>query len=165
MTSTTAGGPWIAALIEANLDALAVEAAAEGCERIPFYRTLPRGELEQGFRYSWQMQASAFYGDPLPLRNHMRAIVTARVESGATIADMMDASDLMRDLLVARIHAALAPRPTHEAVRQVEALHKTLRMLISGINLQLLTMARSAPPGAHSTPPPAGQQPPARLMS
>jgi hypothetical protein len=47
MTFATTGGPWIAALIEANLDTLAVEAAAEGCERIPFYRTLPRACLQQ----------------------------------------------------------------------------------------------------------------------
>jgi hypothetical protein len=145
MTFSTTRGPWIAALIEANLDALAVEAAAEGCRRIPFYRTLPRAELEQGYRTSWQMQATAFNGDLAPLRNHMRAIVTARVESGATVGDMMDAADLMRDVLIARIRATPAPAatPIHEAIRQVEALHTTLRMLISGINLQLLTTARA----------------------
>ncbi len=141
MTFTTTTGPWIAALIETNLDRLAAEAATEGRVRIPFYRTLPLASLQDGFRTSWQMQAAAFGGNHAPLRAHMLAIVTARVESGASIIDMLDAADLMRDLLTACVHATTdaGSGPHHEVIRQVEALHKTLRMLISAINLQLLT--------------------------
>src|SRR5579859_1610102 len=144
----TPTGRWIAELILAHIDELAVEVATIARQTIPLYASLPPDVVKQRFVESYQAQAQTFaQGSMEPLRAYMEPTITARIQSGADAASLIQLVTVLHDGVRRLIEQDRAANPAraNEAVRQVETVNKNLRLMFSEINLRYLTKPPKPP--------------------
>jgi len=137
-----ATGEWLAALILDHLDLLAAEATATALAQVPWYQTFPPAAVREMFRESYRALAQVFpTHDITPMRNYVEEVITERLRSGAPAEGLIAVATILED----EIHRLIErdsrdnPRRGADAARQLMAVTKNMRMIMSGINLRLLT--------------------------
>ena len=73
-------GLWLARLMRANMDELAIEVTADARRRVPVYAAMPTQELHAAFIASFRTVAETFAtGDLTPMRDHLRFAADVRL--------------------------------------------------------------------------------------
>jgi hypothetical protein len=132
---------WVANLIRVHLDMLAMSAAARACELIPTYRTMDTPQLQAAFANLYQaIAATVGEADPAPLRSHLEQHIPQRLHQGMAVTDLLHLSVVLEGELERLVtqQAAAAAIPPDPAIRLLQAIQTRVRMIVSGINLQVL---------------------------
>jgi len=142
----TLAGAWLSDLIRANLPGLTDYAVTVARAQVPWYRTVPPEQLQGMFATTFRMLAQTLLtGDIAPMRGHMEQAITERLSQGAPVEGILQLSTLLeagiRDLI--RQQQGADPQRVAGAERLLVMTCKNLRLIISGINLRLLS---SLPP-------------------
>ena len=135
---------WVANLIRVHLDMLATSAAARACELIPTYRTMDPPQLHAAFANLYQaIAATVGEADPGPLRAHLEQHIPQRLRQGMAVTDLLHLSVVLQDELESLVEqeAAVDSIPTARALRLLQSTQTRVRMIVSGINLQVLATA------------------------
>jgi hypothetical protein len=144
---STATGPWLAALIQAHIEDLA-EALGEAARRdIPFYQAIPPQQVQHLFRALYQaVAATVEAGDLLPMRTHLEQITAARIRAGVAASSYIALVPLSQANLLALIERdGSSDRALKaDAIRVVQSIHTNARLMLSEINLRLLSHPGSA---------------------
>lgn len=138
----TLAGAWLSDLIRANLIGLVDYAVTVARAQVPWYRDVPPEQLEGMFTVSYRMLAQTLLtGDINPMRAHMEQVITERLRQGAPVEGILQLSTLLevgvRDLMERQVGAE--PARVAGAERLLVTTSKNLRLIISGINLRLLS--------------------------
>lgn len=140
----TSTNTWLTELVQTNLDILAARAADAARARVSWYRNIPPERLHTMFATTYGVLAEVFPADNLtPLRLYMDAVITERIRSGATALDLLDVIAIIESELIRLIDAQTdVPAARRlEASRQTTTIIRNMRMILSSINLRLLTQA------------------------
>jgi hypothetical protein len=132
---------WVANLIRGHLDMLATSTAARACELIPIYRTMDPPQLHAAFANLYQaIAATVGEADPAPLRSHLEQHIPQRLHQGMAVTDLLHLSVVLQDELERLVtqQAAADAIPPDPAIRLLQAIQTRVRMIVSGINLQVL---------------------------
>ena len=132
---------WVANLIRVHLDMLATSAAARACELIPTYRTMDPPQLHAAFANLYQaIAATVGEADPGPLRAHLEQHIPQRLRQGTAVTDLLQLSVVLQEELERLVtqQAAAAAIPPDPAIRLLQSIQTRVRMIVSGINLQVL---------------------------
>jgi hypothetical protein len=132
---------WVANLIRVHLDLLATSAAARASEMIPIYRTMDPQELHAAFAGLYQAIAATVGAvDPAALRGHLEQHIPQRLRQGMAVTDLLHLSVVLQDELERLVEqqAAAESVPTAPALRLLQSTQTRVRMIVSGINLQVL---------------------------
>ena len=132
---------WVANLIRTHLDLLATSAATRACELIPIYRTMDPLQLHAAFANLYQaIAATVGESDPAPLRGHLEQQIPQRLRQGMAVTDLLHLSVVLQDELehLVEQEAAAESMPTAPALRLLQSTQTRVRMIVSGINLQVL---------------------------
>ncbi len=132
---------WVANLIRTHLDLLATSAATRACELIPIYRTMDPLQLHAAFANLYQaIAATVGESDPAPLRGHLEQQIPQRLRQGMAVTDLLHLSMVLQDELehLVEQEAAAESMPTAPALRLLQSTQTRVRMIVSGINLQVL---------------------------
>jgi hypothetical protein len=132
---------WVAGLIRVHLDMLATSAAARACELIPIYRTMEPPQLHTAFANLYQaIAATVGEADPAPLRGHLEQHIPQRLRQGIAVTDLLHLSVALQDELERLVtqQAAAAAIAPDAAIRLLQSIQTRVRMIVSGINLQVL---------------------------
>ncbi len=132
---------WVANLIRTHLDLLATSAATRACELIPIYRTMDPLQLHAAFANLYQaIAATVGESDPAPLRGHLERQIPQRLRQGMAVTDLLHLSVVLQDELehLVEQEAAAESMPTAPALRLLQSTQTRVRMIVSGINLQVL---------------------------
>ena len=143
-----ATGEWLAALILDHLDLLAAAATATALAQVPWYQTFPPAAVREMFRQSYRALAQVFpTHDITPMRRYVEEVITERLRSGAPAEGLIAVATILED----EVHRLIEresrddPRRAADAARQLMAVTKNMRMIMSGINLRLLTERAPGP--------------------
>ena len=135
-------GLWLARLMRANMDELAIEVTADARRRVPVYAAMPTQELHAAFIVSFRTVAETFAtGDLTPMRDHLRAIVEERIRTGASATSLIEVISCTRtaiDHLIDRESSA-GPDRKAEAKRLSASVFNNMRLIFSEANLRALT--------------------------
>jgi hypothetical protein len=132
---------WVANLIRTHLDLLATSAATRACELIPIYRTMDPLQLHAAFANLYHaIAATVGETDPAPLRGHLERQIPQRLRQGMAVTDLLHLSVVLQDELehLVEQEAAAESMPTAPALRLLQSTQTRVRMIVSGINLQVL---------------------------
>lgn len=132
---------WVANLIRRHLDTLAASAATRAGELIPIYRTMDPPQLHAAFANLYQaISATVGEADPAPLRSHLEQHIPQRLRQGMAVTDLLHLSVVLQDELESLVEqeAAVDSIPTAPALRLLQSTQTRVRMIVSGINLQVL---------------------------
>ena len=136
------GRSQVAEQIERQGEMLVAWAAARANAQIPFYCELPSTAVEQMFRDDFQAIAAVLDApDLVQLRSYVEASTTQRIVAGAPATVLIAGATLLEDgvrYLIESDSDLDTVAPT-EAMRRVQMVVKNMRMIVSGINLRLLT--------------------------
>jgi len=138
----SATGTWIAALISTNLETLASETATAVFQRVPFYRSLGAAGVQAAFADILMVLTQVFpAGDLQPLSLYLERVVPRRLVSGAAADALIEATAIIDDQLCRLISREMEDQSARiaEAIRSIHAVNHAQRMMISEINLRLLT--------------------------
>jgi hypothetical protein len=146
----TLAGAWLSDLIRSNLISLAVNATTVARAQVPWYRNVPPEQLQGLLATSYTMLAQTLLtGDITPMRAYMERAITERLSQGAPVEGILQLSTLLeagvRDLILRETTAD--PTRVAAAERLLVMTSKNLRLIISGINLRLLS---KLPPVHHA---------------
>ncbi len=138
----TLSGAWLSDLIRSNLTSLTTYAVTVARAQVPWYRTVPPEQLEVMFTTSYRVLAQTLLtGDISPMRGHMEQAITERLRQGAPVEGILQLSTLLevgvRDMMARQ--AGADPDRIAGAERLLVMTSKNLRLIISGINLRLLS--------------------------
>ena len=138
----TLAGAWLSDLIRANLPSLVAYATTVARAQVPWYRNLPPEQLEVMFTTTYRMLAQTLLtGDIGPMRGHMEQAITERLLQGAPVEGILQLATLLEvgvhDLMARQVGAD--PDRVAGAERLLVMTSKNLRLIISGINLRLLS--------------------------
>ncbi|HMA33042.1 MAG TPA: hypothetical protein VKY74_01075 [Chloroflexia bacterium] len=135
-------GIWLSELILTHADRLALQAVVAACAQVPWYRQFPPDVLQGTFVSTYQTLAQVFPTlDITPMRVYMDRVIVERIRAGAPAESLM----AVASLLESGVHALIDQQPAPGAARAAEAhrltlaITKNLRLILSGINLRLLT--------------------------
>jgi hypothetical protein len=132
---------WVANLIRTHLDLLATSAAARACELIPTYRMMDPPQLHVAFANLYEaIAATVGDADPAPLRCHLEQHIPQRLRQGMAVTDLLHLSVVLQDELEHLVEQAAADYsiPPAPALRLLQSTQTRVRMIVSGINLQVL---------------------------
>ena len=132
---------WVANLIRTHLDLLATSAATRACELIPTYRMMDPPQLHVAFANLYEaIAATVGDADPAPLRCHLEQHIPQRLRQGMAVTDLLHLSVVLQDELEHLVEQAAAAEsmPTAPALRLLQSTQTRVRMIVSGINLQVL---------------------------
>ncbi|MDQ2809461.1 MAG: hypothetical protein M3Z04_21510 [Chloroflexota bacterium] len=134
-------GLWLSDLILAHLDTLASEAVAIAQAQVPWYSTLPAPAVQAVFVTTYQMLAATCAADDvLPMQTYVERVIMDRINNGAPAEGLIALATLLEGTihrLINREGSADPLRAAH-ASRRLMDYTKSLRLLMSGINLRLL---------------------------
>ena len=134
-------GSWLSDLILAHLDSLANEAVAIAQAQVPWYSTLPTPAVHRIFVTTYQMLAATCAADDvLPMQIYVERVIEDRISSGAPAEGLIALATLLEGTIHRLINRESTADPLRaaQASRQLMSYTKSLRMLMSGINLRLL---------------------------
>jgi hypothetical protein len=145
----TLAGAWLSDLIRANLSSLTEYATTVARAQVPWYRSVPPEQLQGMFATTYQILAQTLLsGDIAPMRGHMEQAITERLRQGAPVEDILQLSTLLEagvaDLI--RHQPGADPQRVAGAERLLVMTSKNMRLIISGINLRLLSRLPPVPP-------------------
>jgi hypothetical protein len=138
----TLAGAWLSDLIRSNLTSLAVNATTVARAQVPWYRNVPPEQLRGMLATSYTMLAQTLLsGDITPMRTHMEQVITERLSQGAPVEGILHLSTLLEAGVTDLIHRdpQVDPARVAAAERLLVMTSKNLRLIISGINLRLLS--------------------------
>ena len=142
-------GNWLAALISTNADHLARLAVMTARAQVPWYRSIDPDRLQVLFVRAYQALAQTFSsGELTPLRSYIDQVIPQRLRDGAPAEGLIQVATLLEagvQQLIAQERATDPVRAT-AAERQLSTVVKSMRLLISGINLRLLNKLPDLPP-------------------
>src|SRR5690242_13318438 len=141
----SSAGPWLANLVMDHADDLSAHLAATVQRQIPFYATWERERINQAINLFCQSLAQVFAtGDMAPVRVYLERLVGARLGQRTAGTDYIWLLDRLEESMRALIERQAGdPRRLNEAHRLVRSTSRNARLIISEINLQLLTRASS----------------------
>lgn len=134
-------GLWLSELILAHLDTLAAEAVAMAQAQVPWYSTLPAPAVHTVFVNTFQALAATCAAEDVgPMRTYVERVVVDRLNNGAPAEGLIALATLLEGTIHRLINRDGSGDPLRaaQASRQLMAYTKSLRMLMSGINLRLL---------------------------
>jgi hypothetical protein len=138
-------GVWIADLIRTHQEQLADQLAGATQQHLPFYAAWERAALARGIgRYFGALAEVFAAADVTPMRTYMEDVTAQRIRQGAGGMDyiwMLQQSEASVLALIAKgaaEHTATPGARTSEANRTVRAVHRSIGLVISEINLRVL---------------------------
>ncbi len=139
MTATTAD--WLAASITAHSAVLAGDLGAFAQQQVPFYSTIDRARLLAGMQRYFEARARAIADtDMAPLRAYLEQTLSAQIQQGAEGAIYIGLINHADDLVAALIaHEAPNAAQGDDARRTARSTSRNARLIVSEINLKLLT--------------------------
>ncbi|HMA36473.1 MAG TPA: hypothetical protein VKY74_18595 [Chloroflexia bacterium] len=147
----TPTGTWLAELILSHLDELAATLGEAARRDIPLYRAMEPAVVHPLFAALYQVLAQTLAaGDMAPMRTYLQHVTVSRIRDGAAAASFIklaEISDATVDRLVQR-ELPHDPAFAAEALRQVHTVSQNVRLILSEINLQLLSQR---PPSSPAT--------------
>ena len=142
-------GNWLATLILNNADHLARMAVMTARAQVPWYRSIDPDRLQVLFVRAYQALALSFStGGIAPMRSYIEQVIPQRLQDGAPAEGLIQVATLLEagvQQLIARERAA-DPAQVSGAERQLSTVVKSMRLVISGINLRLLNKLPDLPP-------------------
>jgi hypothetical protein len=141
---STASSRRVAGLIEAHLDHLLDQTGLRAIAQVPWYHQLPQGAQANMFRQDYQAVVRMLLTDDMvALRTFLDETVPPRLSQGAPATGLITAASLMETEIGQLVVAELGDDPARaaETMRRVAVVIKNMRMIISGINLRLLTQS------------------------
>lgn len=137
-------GHWVAELIRINLDELATEAVTLAQNQVALYNRLPTEVVKDIFATTFRALADTLDSGTIePMRAHMEVVIPSRIQSGASAESLIALATLLEGT-VHRLILREQPDPmvAAEASRSLMAQTKNARLILTGINLRLLTQSR-----------------------
>jgi hypothetical protein len=137
-------GHWVSELIKANLDELATEAVTLAQAQVTLYSRLSTEVVKDMFTTTYRALADTLdSGSIEPMRAHMEVVIPSRIQSGASAESLIALATLLEGT-VHRLILREQPDPlvAAEASRSLMAQTKNARLILTGINLRLLTQRR-----------------------
>lgn len=138
----TLAGAWLADLIRSNLFSLSESAMTVARAQVPWYHNVPPEQLQTMFSTTyWMLGQTLLTGDISPMRGHMEQAITERLRQGAPVEGILQLSTLLEAGVIELIHhqQGVEPLRVASAERLLVMTSKNLRLIISGINLRLLS--------------------------
>lgn len=142
-------GTWLSQLILAHLDPLAAQAVTTAQAQVPWYREIGRDRLHTVFKAAYATLATIFPANDLtPMRQYMEQVIAERLQQGAPAEGLIHVATILEAGVLALIdqEREAAPQHTVAATRQMQVATKNLLLIISGINLRVLSKLPSLPP-------------------
>ncbi len=140
-----AGGLWLSDLILTHLDSLATEAVAIAQAQVPWYQTLPMSVALEIFVNTYRALAETCAADDVePMRTYVSQVIEDRIRGGAPAEGLIALATLLEGTIHRLINRESSADPLWAAQvsRQLMGQTKSIRMLMSGINLRLATQPR-----------------------
>jgi hypothetical protein len=138
-----------AILITTHLDSLVARTLQIAVAQVPWYHNFAEAELAQMFRRDYQALAEVLGNNNMAaLRTYVEQTGMARIAQGASAPELITIATLLEAGVSHLIATEMGTASTQaaEATRRVQMVIKNMRMILSGINLRLLTHVNSSPP-------------------
>ncbi|HMA34538.1 MAG TPA: hypothetical protein VKY74_08655 [Chloroflexia bacterium] len=145
----TANSSRAAELVVAHLESLVARTLPAACSQVPWYRSLPAAVLQEMFRHDYEALAAMLASnDMAALRAYVEQTGIERIGKGASAPALIAAAALLENEVSQLIAVEMAPDHASAiaATRRVQLITKNVRMILSGINLRLLTQPAAPPP-------------------
>ncbi len=144
----SANTDWAARLIDSHRDALTERALDLARAQIPWYHSQSPDTLRRMFSDDYRALAQVLRtNDTAALRTHIEQVATECIHRGAPAAGLIAMASLLEESVRALIEREAAnPAVAAEATRRVQVITKNISMILSGVNLRLLTQSQQPPP-------------------
>lgn len=142
---------WLADLVLHNIDALADELATVARQRFPLYAALPPEQVLPLFVALYQVVAQSLaQADIAPLRTYFEQVTARRIRAGASADGFIQLAAISQEALDRLIARESADNPERAAAARhaYSTIITNTRLILSEINLRLLTHPPEAPPAA-----------------
>ena len=133
---------WLADLILAHLSQLTAQATAHARAQVPWYQAQPEARIHNLLAGDYRALAVALRANDIPgLRVHVERVTQDCIRSGAPAIELIQVAELVEAEVRILIEADLTENSAlaADAMRRMQTLTKNIRMIISAINLRLLT--------------------------
>jgi hypothetical protein len=133
---------WLANLLLAHIDELATRLADASRRDIPLYAAMDPAVVHQLYVQLYRVIAQSFAEASItPMRTHLTQVTATRMRDGAAAVAIIMLAAISRDEMQRFIDREAAGDPVRaaEATRLATTLNNNVRLIMSEINLRLLS--------------------------